>query len=605
MRREYGKHELENDFLPLDFGLENNPKIEEALHVATEIHINDKRKVSGEPYVNHCVAVASILKSWGADEDEIVAGLLHDTLEDHPDQISLQIIEELFGGRVAHLVDGVTKLKKKEGDRDEFETMRKVTKESLIEPGVALIKLADRVHNMLESEGMPVESQQRNSKQTLRIFAPLAESFGLWQVKKLLEDLSFRYLDPTKYEMVKKIVDNDPRLSEKFIKKTEKQISEILKMAGVNACVEHQIGGYFEIAEKQKKFGMRADVHPNSFFEITDVISFRVIIEKEEDIADCYKAMGVVRQKFQGRLIREWHNDYLSEPAVNGYSCIHDSYKFDEGNVEIAFVTRERENFNNWGVSSLERGSLTANPERYARKLIFTPKQELVFMKPEATGIDVAYKLNPVLGLRAIGVKIDGKLSTLDSVVPHASVVEIITDINQLMPNPEWLEYCNRATRKMIEQQMAIAERDMEVQRGREMLIEEVLAERGILNMADLDNKILDKLLMELGCWYGLPDLYYKVSYGMDLEIIRRKLDEAGVVRGRYTTLLISGDNRIGISKDVSQIIAENGGDVKNRVEKVDGNEKFMIRILVSVDYRGKKKIEEEIRKRYPESLVV
>lgn len=595
---------IEFDNSPDNFVEKKSEMIIYALKVAQEVHNGEMRKVGVEPYISHCVAVASILDSWGADDEEIVAGLLHDSIENHPDKISLEDIKKMFGERVMHLVDGVTKLKSRVGDDGEFETLRKVTKESFIEPGVALIKLADRLHNMLTMEGMLPEIQIRKAKETLYVYAPLAESFGLWQVKNLLQDMSFQYVDPNKFIQVKNQIDRDPRLKENFIEKKEREVNDQLTAHGIRARVEHQVGGYFEMSEKLRKFSMRAGARPNTFADITDVISFRVIVD-DTNLADCYKAMGIIRLLYSRNLMRQRHNDYLVVPATNGYSAAHDTYRFEEGDIEVAFSTEGREAFNNWGVVSLGKDELRKNAEIYKRKLIFTPKKELVFMELTATGVDVAYKLNPLLGRIAIGMKVDGRVCGLEEVVPNSSVVEILRDQDQMWPNINWLNHCNPSTKGFIEQQLLVTERDNEVSRGKKILSDEVLFERGILNITDLDGKTLNKFLMDLGCWNGISDLYYKVAYGFDLDIICKKLDEVGIVRGMYTSVEIKGKNQIGVSKDIAEIVSKCGGDVRNKVEKVDSNEKFIIRMLLTVGYEGKKKIEQELKKKYKDCVVV
>lgn len=571
-------------------------RVLQALEIATEIHCKDTRRTTGEPYVNHCIAVANILLQWGADEDLIVAGLLHDTVEDHPDKITLEQIRELFGERVAHLVDGVSKFKTPTGKDNDFETLRKVAMETLIEPGVAMVKLADRLHNMNTMEGFPEEKKLAKAKETLAVYVPMAESLGLWQVKNALADVSFRYTDPERYKYVKEKIDCDPRLNKDFIEGTEIKLREVLADAGIVATVEHEVGGYWELSEKQRKSAMRADSRPKEFVDITDVVSFRVIVENEEDLTKCYLAMGVVRNNFKHLLVQNRSDDYLVEPATNGYSAFHDTYKVREGNIEVAFTTRKRENFNNWGVASISQEELKNDPDKYKRKMIFTPKQEMVFMELPAKGIDVAYKLNPLLGLRAVAIEINGVVEGLDKVVPNGAVVKVITEQHQTRPNPDWLSFCNKETMNIIEQQMKIAEHDEEVARGRKVLVEGVLRERGILSIEDLDQDTVDKLLVDMGCWYGVEDLYYKVAYGLDLNIINRKLDEMKIGRGMYTTVMVEGNNGIGVSEKIAGIIARNRGDQRSKVEKVDENEKFMIRVLITVDYQGKKNIEKELR---------
>jgi len=573
-------------------------RLRQALEIASEIHKNDRRKVTGEPYINHCVAVASILEKWGADEDEVVAGLLHDTWEDHPDLINLKIIEEMFGERVAFLVDGVTKLKTKEGEKSEFETLRKVTRDSLIDVGVAKIKLADRKHNMMTMEGMKSETTKKKAKETLAVYAPLAESFGLWQVKKELEDLAFVYFDPERFLQIKEMVDADPRLRTDFVLGLEREIRGKLLEFGLDIQVEHQVGGYWEISEKQKRRGMRGGSMSLGIVEIPDVISFRVI-GSDKRVEDCYLAMGVVRMMFAEKLIVSRHQDLLIEPAVNGYSALKDVFVLEEGSVEICFTTRDKEKFNNWGVTTLSEAS------NISRKLVFTPKEELMFLEPTATGIDVAYKRSSLLGLRAVAIKIDGAICGLETVVPNTSVVEILFDVNKKSPDKSWLSFSNLETRRTIEKQLMISERDFLVETGREILRNEVLIPRGVLEIRDLDEAVINQLLMDSGCWYGLTDLYYKVAMGMDLLKIEKKLDQLGVPVGVFTTVKIEGENAIGVARDVAVLLARHRADTRNVVERVFENNRFLIRILLKVDYRSKKKIEEELKKKYQECVVV
>ncbi len=435
---------------PVVFAEASNDRVESALFVAAQIHEGDRRKISKEPYLHHCVAVASILESWGADEDLVVAGLLHDTVEDHPDLIDFEDVERLFGKRVAALVWGVTKFKSREGKESDFETLRKVTKESLIDYGVAIIKLADRLHNMMTLEGMPELKRIAKAKETLAVYTPLAESFGLWQIKNALADLSFMNLEEKRYWRYRRVIDEDPRLGREFIENMEMGLARILRDGGVTAVVEHQVGGYWEMVDKQRRAGMSGEVRPGSFYQIADLVSFRVIVDGD-DLATCYRAMGVVRQALSGQLDVYQHDDYLISPSVNGYSAIHDTYRLREGWVEVAFTTRKKENFNNWGVMALPKEEIARQPELYLRKLVFTPKEELIFMDPQAKGIDVAYKLNPLLGLRARTMRIDGEECGLEVVVPNSAVVEILTDQRRRVPNREWLRSCNEETREAIE----------------------------------------------------------------------------------------------------------------------------------------------------------
>lgn len=588
----------------ISFAEQNNERVLSALFVATQVHEGDRRKISGEPYIYHCVAVANTLKKWGAGEDEVVAGLLHDSFEDHPDIISLEDIEKFFGERVAFLVDGVTKLKSRQGDKNEFETLRKVTRGSLIEPGVALIKLADRLHNMSTMEGMNPVVQKIKAKETIAVYGPLAESFGLWQVKNALQDYAFHYLYPETYGAIRKIIDQDPRINHEFIERRELEIAEELRGRGIAATVEHQVGGYWELWDKQKKAGIRAGSRPKSFEDITDVVSIRVIVP-DENIGDVYQAMGVMRFRYKNQLDKARHDDYIVNPASNGYSALHDTYRFPEGNLEIAFTTATREKFNNWGVLSLSDEELRNNREKYQRKLIFTPKEELVFMEPGATGIDVAYKLSATLGIKASGIIIDGRLSDLSTVVPNVGLVEIVTDVTQEKPRTEWLNYCNDETKRMIEQQLIVIDHDSEVNKGKSILAASVLKDRGLLNLDDFGHEILSNLLLDLGCWYGLPDLYYKIANGLDLGLVKKGLDEIGIPEGLYSTVQVIGSNHIGVSSEIAEIVAKNGGDTRIKIERVNKEERFLVRVVMTVSQEGKRKIKEEIENKFGDCVVI
>jgi guanosine-3',5'-bis(diphosphate) 3'-pyrophosphohydrolase len=588
-----------------EFVAESSETVRKALEIATEIHKLDTRKTTGEPYVNHCIAVTKILRQWGADDDMEVAGILHDAWEDHSDLISLEQIKGLFGERVAHLVDGVSKFKSPSGKDNDFETLRKVARETLIEPGVAMIKMADRFHNMHTMEGFKEDKKLEKARETLRVYVPMAESLGLWQVKNMLADVSFLYTDPERYKFVKEKIDNDPRLNSEFIRKTENEIRAKLTEEGIrNVKVEHQVGGYWELSEKQKKSGMSSDSKPKEFVDITDVVSFRVVLEDDQDKKECYATMGVIRGMYENLLQPQRSDDYLVKPATNGYSAWHDTFKFPEGNIEVAVTTNIREQFNNWGVASVSLEERKMSPETYQRKMIFTPKEEMVFTELSATGIDIAYKLNPRLGIRAVAILVNGVGMGLDTVIPNAALVEIITDQHKKRPDDSWKKKCNAETARWIDIQTKIADHEVEVESGEKLLVDKLLRDRGILNLTDLEEDLVDKLLQETGCWNGVNDLYYKVALGLDLSSLDRKLDEMKIMRGMYTTVLIDGKNSIGISKEVADIIMKYHADTKNKVEWVSGD-RFTIRALLTVDYQGKKKIEEELKKRFPGCEVV
>lgn len=335
-----------------EFCAKSTLRLGKALEEASRVHENDIRTSTGEPYINHCIAVAESLREWGADEDTQVAGLLHDTVEDHPDLITLEDIVEKFGERVARIVFGLT------GCNDDIKDQQKVVKEAQEELSIVLVKCADRLHNLMTMNGFDDERKAAKGRETLEVYVPMAESLGLWQVKNALADISFSFTEPAKYKKVREYIDNDPRLNSDFIIRTKERIKNILKEAGLIAEVEHQVGGYWELSEKQRKSG-------KWFVDITDVVSFRVITGDEYNLGECYRAMGIIRTKFGESIRLERSDDFIAVPAKNLYSALHDSYRFQQGIIEVAFTTRKREDFNNRGVASLSQEELAVDIEKY------------------------------------------------------------------------------------------------------------------------------------------------------------------------------------------------------------------------------------------------
>lgn len=223
----------------------STPKIAAALELAKQAHEGQLRK-TGEPFYYHPIAVAQILQSWGLgdDEDLIVAALLHDVPEDN-ENIGLDAVSGAFGPGVARLVDGVTKVDSQTSQNVDRDTHKKVSARSYLEPKIALIKIADRLHNMRTLSGMRPEKQIEKSTETLEIYAKLAQSLGLWSVKKELEDLSFMYLDPERFEQTKLEVDSDPRLEPNFLAHTSSSLENMLAEKGIKARVAVRVNGYW------------------------------------------------------------------------------------------------------------------------------------------------------------------------------------------------------------------------------------------------------------------------------------------------------------------------------------------------------------------------
>ena len=336
--------------------LPRRERVRLAMEKAIKAHEGQFRK-SGEAYVNHCVAVAGILESWGlsqvSHEDLFCAAMLHDADEDT--DYGVVDIESDFGKRVAELVDGVSKFRSEEGDDSEVdrETLRKVVMKTFIEPKVGLLKLADRLHNMRTMGAMPREKQAAKAWETLMVYVPLAESLGMWVVKTELEDLAFSYIDSYKYEATRTELDKDKRLKPDFVEGAVERVERLLELASLQGEMGVRVGGYWKSCKKREKAGMKGLSGLESFSEINDVLSLRV---RFENVDDCYGFLGTLRQYF-GVLVDETRaDDFIStSPRDNGYMALQETVNFIEGAVEIAIMTEEMEDFNNWGVISLLR----------------------------------------------------------------------------------------------------------------------------------------------------------------------------------------------------------------------------------------------------------
>ncbi len=325
-------------------------RLASAYNLALKSHEGQTRK-SGEPYFTHCSGVFKILKDeWNiTNENYLIAGLLHDTVEDT--KVSLKQIQLDFGNEVTDLVSGVTKLQ----TSSDQETLKKVLNKTYINPGVAVIKLADRLHNMRTLEFMKSEKQIEKSGETLDIYTRLAESLGMWKVKTELEDLCFKYLDKELYIKTLNDLENDPRLSPNFLCYLKSRMEQILNDNNIDGQVETRKSGCWILKDEQEKMALKGKGSPDSFKDINDVVSFRI---KLNSISDCYQILNDIHQDFGEMVDYDRFDEFIgANKRVNGYQALQTTINFPQGPVEIGLVTNEMEEFNNWGVVSLIKES--------------------------------------------------------------------------------------------------------------------------------------------------------------------------------------------------------------------------------------------------------
>jgi len=414
--------------------------IERAYEVAAHWHRDQKRK-SGDPYITHPLAVATILAELGMNTETICAALLHDTVEDTP--YTLTELRGQFGEDIAALVDGVTKLDKvKYGESAEAETVRKMVVAMSRDIRVLVIKLADRLHNMRTLRYLPREKQERKSREVLEIFAPLAHRLGMNTVKWELEDLAFATLYPKRYDEIARLVSGRAPRRDVFMREVIEDVSRDLREAKIRASVTGRPKHYYSIYQKMIARGV-------GFDEIHDLVGIRVLVES---VRDCYAALGTIHARWNpvsGRF-----KDYIAMPKLNWYQSLHTTVKGPGGNpVELQIRTWDMHRKAEYGVAAhwkykeetvfgnqakedtqdmawlrqlVDWQRETEDPAEFLESLrfdlagtsevyVFTPRGQVVARPQGATPVDFAYAIHTEVGHRTIGARVNGRLVALES----------------------------------------------------------------------------------------------------------------------------------------------------------------------------------------------
>ncbi len=485
--------------------------VSRAARLAIEAHGTDLRR-SGESYVLHPIAVATILARIQLDVETIAAALLHDVIEDTP--VALERLEADFGERVARLVDGVTKLGRipwktddteSAGSREktqQAENLRKMFLAMVDDIGVVLIKLADRLHNMRTLEALPPEKQQRIALQTLEIYAPLANRLGIWQFKSELEDLAFRYTNPAAYNVLSREFDQRGRDSAPYIDDVKAELVEALRDSGIEAEITGRTKHLYSIYRKMQ-------LKSRSMEEIYDVIGLRILVD---DRKDCYGALGIVHAR--------WHplpgefDDYIATPKDSMYQSLHTAVVGPGGHpVEIQIRSRDMHRISEHGVAAhwrykeggksdarieakvawlrqlMEWRDQVADAEEFVESLksdvfkeqiyVFTPAGDIIELPAGATPVDFAYRIHTEVGHQCVGAKVNDHLVPLDSRLQNGQVVKILTSRSKTGPNRDWLlsssEYVTTASaREKIRRWFRGQQREDNITQGKEILEREL-----------------------------------------------------------------------------------------------------------------------------------
>ena len=509
-----------------------------AYDTAEHLHEGVFRK-SGEPYITHPLAVATIAAEIGMDTTTIVAALLHDTVEDT--DYSLEDLTRDFGPEVARLVDGVTKLDKVAlGSAAEAETIRKMIVAMATDPRVLVIKVSDRLHNMRTMRFLPPEKQAKKARQTLEVIAPLAHRLGMASVKWELEDLSFAILYPKKYdEIVRMVADRAPS-RDRALKEINSQVSAALKENGIEAEVMGRPKHYWSIYQKMI-------VRGRDFAEIFDLVGIRILVE---DVNSCYAAIGVVHSIYQALPGR--FKDYISSPRFGVYQSLHTTVLADGGaTLEVQVRTHEMHYNAEFGVAAHWRyketkGKNSGHQEEvdqmaWMRQLLdwkkeaddpnefldslrydltakqifaFTPKGDVVNLPAGSTPVDFAYAVHTEVGHRCIGAKVNGKLVALESKLKSGDKVEIFTSKDpNAGPSRDWQDFLVSARAKTkVRQWFAKERREEHLEAGRDALATEV--QRGGLPMHRLFTASSMKQVAEQLHYTDVDSLYTAIGAG-------------------------------------------------------------------------------------------
>jgi len=440
----------------------NPEKLSKAYNFAIKAHKNQKRE-SGDPYSIHPIAVANILTELKLDSATIATGLLHDTIEDT--HATYKTIKDEFGQEVADLVDGVTKisvLENKATSNSKAENFRKLILATSKDIRVLLVKLADRLHNMRTIDAIDkIEKRERIAKETMEIYAPLADRMGMHHIRDELEDLSFKVLNNKARELIKRRLDEVKEDKVNSFNSISLQLSELLTKHKINAEIIGREKTPFSIWRKVQKKRI-------SLEQISDIIGFRVILDNVED---CYKTLGIFHKEWN--CIPGRFKDYISSPKINDYQSLHTAVigpnrrpieiqirtmpmqEFAERGIASHWKYKSSEKFTSltwkeydWLADLVEIIDKNENPEHFfeytklqmfqENVFCFTPKGSVIKLPKDATPIDFAYAVHTKIGNSTIACKINGNDSELQSLLHNGDVVDIITSKNK-SPSLHWI----------------------------------------------------------------------------------------------------------------------------------------------------------------------
>ncbi|EFO79137.1 RelA/SpoT family protein [Oscillochloris trichoides DG-6] len=479
--------------------------IRRAYALALIAHAGQYRQ-SGEAYIDHPVAVASILLELRLDAESIAAALLHDVVEDTG--VQLDLVRNQFNGCIAHLVDGVTKLSGLENKtKEELQagSYRKLIIATADDPRVILIKLADRLHNMRTLGATPPHKQRRVARETLDIYAPLAHRLGMWQVKSELEDLAFKAMNPDRYQEIAQGLTLRKEARERIIQRVIKRLNDALEKEGISAQVSGRPKHIYSIWRKMDRKGLPLE-------RIYDQLAVRVIIQErdpERAVGICYRVLGVVHMLWTPVLSE--FDDYIAVPKESSYQSLHTTVLIPGGTpCEVQIRTEEMHQIAEHGIAAhwrYKEGFTRGSDQNYEAKIkwlreliswrieltdarefvesfkteleeqvyIFTPKGKIIDLPEGSTPVDFAYRIHSEVGNKCIGAKVNGRIVPLDYHLRNGEIVEVMTTKTGRGPSRDWLGFVKTpSARDHIKRFFRRAEREENIAGGRDMIEKEL-----------------------------------------------------------------------------------------------------------------------------------
>lgn len=568
--------------------------IEKAYKTASEAHKNQVRK-SGEPYIIHPLCVAIILADLEMDKETIAAGLLHDVVED-----TIMTCDEItrhFGADVALLVDGVTKLEqlqftREDGDKtlDRFEmqaeNLRKMFLAMAKDIRVILIKLADRLHNMRTLKYQKPESQQRIARETMEIYAPIAQRLGISKIKVELDDLSLKYLEPEAYyDLVDKIAVRKS-VREAYIQNIVDEVSVHINNAGIKAQIDGRVKHFFSIYKKMKNQNKTID-------QIYDLFAVRIIVDT---VKDCYAALGVIHEMYKpipGRF-----KDYIAMPKANMYQSLHTTLIGNKGQpFEIQIRTYEMHKAAEYGIAAhwkykeASDGKKVEGSEEekltWLRQILewqremsdntefmdllksdldlfsdsvycFTPTGEVKNLPAGSTPIDFAYSIHSAVGNKMIGARVNGKLVTIDYEISNGDRIEIMTSQNSKGPSRDWLNVVKSTQAKnKINQWFKSEFKESNIIKGKELL--NAYCKAKVINAAEIMKPEYMNAIMRKYGFHDWDSVLAAVGHGGLKE---------GQIINRMTELYEKDHRKVLTNEQVLEAVAENAQSAKPAVMK-------------------------------------